>query len=48
VKESYEVLDVEGESVVLTGGKKKKGSPKTKAVKFEAKSVDEDDGFELI
>jgi hypothetical protein len=48
VKESYEVLDVEGESVVLTGGKKKKGSPKTKAVKFEAKSVDEDDGFELV
>lgn len=47
IKESYEVLDAEGESVVLTGGKKKKGSPKSKAVKAEPK-VDEDDGFELI
>lgn len=47
VNEDYEVLDVEGESVVLKTEKKRKGSPKQKA-KAETKPLEEDDGFELI
>jgi hypothetical protein len=48
VKEDYEVLDVEGESVVLKGERKHKGSPKQKAANAKTKIVEEDDGFELI
>lgn len=48
VKEDYEVLDAEGESVVLKNEKKRKGSPKQKAAKAKTKIVEEDDGFELI
>jgi hypothetical protein len=48
VKEDYEVLDVEGESVILKTEKKRKASPKQKAAKIETKIVEEDDGFELI
>lgn len=48
VKEDYEVLDTEGESIVLKADKKRKGSPKQKAAKTEMKLVEEDDGFELI
>lgn len=48
VKEDYEVLDADGESVVLKSEKKRKGSPKQKAATAEAKPVEEDDGFELI
>ena len=48
VKEDYEVLDTEGESIVLKSEKKRKGSPKQKAAKAETKLVEEDEGFELI
>jgi hypothetical protein len=48
VKEDYEVLNAEGESVVLKSEKKRKGSPKQKAATIETKLVEEDDGFELI
>jgi hypothetical protein len=49
IKEDYEVLDADGESVVLASGKgKRKGSPKNNAVKTEVKVEDDDDGFELI
>ena len=52
VKGEYEVLDAEGETTVLSA-KKKKGSPKQRAIKNSpavVKNVDveEDDGFELI
>ena len=54
VKVEYEVLDEQGETTVLSKGKGKKGSPKTKAVKNIANAianvdgVEEDDGFMLI
>jgi hypothetical protein len=54
VKVEYEVLDEQGETTVLSKGKGKKGSPKTKAVKNMASAVtnvngvEEDDGFMLI
>jgi len=54
VKVEYEVLDEQGETTVLSKGKGKKGSPKTKAVKNMANAianvdgVEEDDGFMLI
>lgn len=48
VKEDYEVLDVDGETVVLKTEKKRKNSPKQKATKAAAELVEEDDGFELI
>lgn len=48
VKEDYDVLDVEGESVTLKTEKKRKGSPKQKAAVIEPEPVVEDDGFELI
>lgn len=47
VKEDYEVLDADGERVVLKNEKKRKASPKQKAAKAE-KLAEEDDGFELI
>lgn len=47
VKEDYEVLDVEGESVVLKAEKKRKGSPKQHAAKTDTQLAEED-GFELI
>lgn len=47
IKEDYEVIDTEGESVVLKSEKKRKGSPKQKA-KTETKPVEEFEGFELI
>jgi hypothetical protein len=47
VKEDYEVLDADGERVVLKSEKKRKGSPKQKATKAQT-NVEEDDGFELI
>jgi len=51
VKGEYEVLDAEGETTVLS--KKKRGSPKQKAIKnlpavAKNVNVEEDDGFELI
>lgn len=51
VQGEYEVLDAEGETTVLKG-RKKKGSPKQRAVKSMSEVgqdvVEEDDGFELV
>jgi len=53
VKSEYEVLDEQGETTVLSKGKKK-GSPKQKAVKSDssliwgADGVEDVDGFEFI
>jgi hypothetical protein len=47
VKGEYEVLNNAGEKTVISKGKKK-GSPKQRAAPEVVKSVDEDDGFELI
>jgi len=49
VKGEYEVLDNEGETTVISKGKKK-GSPKQRALPLVTKNVDveEDDGFELV
>jgi hypothetical protein len=54
VKVEYEVLDEQGETTILSKGKGKKGSPKTKAVKNMASAIanvdgaEEDEGFMLI
>jgi hypothetical protein len=48
VKEDYEVLDADGETVVLKTEKKRKNSPKQKAAKAAPELLEEDDGFELI
>jgi hypothetical protein len=48
VKEGYEVLDAEGETVTLKTEKRRKGSPKQKATATEPKLAEEVDGFEFI